>query len=99
MSSNLRYIGNYDINAEGKFLWEILCQLRNLGRGRIVTKNEWIRKWPKQPSYLKIVKVRTEMVSTYGVPFSLNLFLSTLLPVNGEVCCGLRKLFLPDCVC
>lgn len=58
MVSNIRYIGNYDINAEGKFLWEILCQLRNFGVGRIVTKNEWERKWPKQPSYLKIVQVK-----------------------------------------
>ncbi|VDM11011.1 unnamed protein product [Wuchereria bancrofti] len=58
MIPNIRYIGNYDINAEGKFLWEILCQLRNLGIGRIVTKNEWARKWPKQPSYLKIVQVK-----------------------------------------
>ncbi|MCP9260775.1 28S ribosomal protein S34, mitochondrial [Dirofilaria immitis] len=56
MVPNIRYIGNYDINAQGKFLWEILCQLRNLGVGRIVTKNEWARKWPKQPSYLKIVR-------------------------------------------
>ncbi|KHJ86554.1 hypothetical protein OESDEN_13689 [Oesophagostomum dentatum] len=28
MSSAIRFIGNYDVNAEGKFLWEILCQLR-----------------------------------------------------------------------
>uniref|UniRef100_A0A915Q060 CTP synthase n=1 Tax=Setaria digitata TaxID=48799 RepID=A0A915Q060_9BILA len=61
MVPNIRYIGNYDINAEGKFLWEILCQLRNLGVGRIVTKNEWGRKWPKQPSYLKIVRAYPSM--------------------------------------
>ncbi|VDK85138.1 unnamed protein product [Litomosoides sigmodontis] len=61
MVPNIRYIGNYDINAEGKFLWEILCQLRNLGIGRIVTKNEWARKWPKQPSYLKIVQACPNM--------------------------------------
>ncbi|EJW75018.1 hypothetical protein WUBG_14075 [Wuchereria bancrofti] len=61
MIPNIRYIGNYDINAEGKFLWEILCQLRNLGIGRIVTKNEWARKWPKQPSYLKIVQACPSM--------------------------------------
>ncbi|VDN17832.1 unnamed protein product [Gongylonema pulchrum] len=61
MTKNLRYIGSYDVNAEGKFLWEILCQLRHLGRGRIVTKNEWTRKWPDQPSYLKIVKAQPAM--------------------------------------
>lgn len=57
MSTKIKFIGNYDVSAEGKFLWEILCQLRSLGVGRIVTKNEWMRKWPKQPSYLRIVKV------------------------------------------
>ncbi|EYC14273.1 hypothetical protein Y032_0041g444 [Ancylostoma ceylanicum] len=30
MSSAIRFIGNYDVNAEGKFLWEILCQLRKV---------------------------------------------------------------------
>lgn len=53
----IRFIGNYDFNANGKFLWEIICQLRNMGTGRYVTKNEWLQKWPNQPSYLKIIKV------------------------------------------
>lgn len=57
MSNKIRFIGNYDVNARGKFLWEILCQLRHLGKGRLLTKNEWARKWPKQPSYLRVVKV------------------------------------------
>ncbi|VDM50809.1 unnamed protein product [Toxocara canis] len=59
--SAIKYIGNYDVTAEGKFLWEILCQLRGLGVGRMVTKNEWGRKWPHQPSYLRIVKACPEM--------------------------------------
>lgn len=49
------------MNAEGKFLWEILCQLKKFGIGRIVTKNEWGRKWPKQPSYIKVVMARPAM--------------------------------------
>uniref|UniRef100_A0A1I7YJ18 28S ribosomal protein S34, mitochondrial n=1 Tax=Steinernema glaseri TaxID=37863 RepID=A0A1I7YJ18_9BILA len=57
----IRFIGNYDVCAEGKFLWEILTQLRGLGVGRLVTKTEWSRKWPEQPSYLKIVRARPEM--------------------------------------
>uniref|UniRef100_A0A914Z4N6 28S ribosomal protein S34, mitochondrial n=1 Tax=Panagrolaimus superbus TaxID=310955 RepID=A0A914Z4N6_9BILA len=57
----IRFIGNYDFNANGKFLLEILCQLRGMGIGRYVTKNEWIQKWPNQPSYLKIIKVRPAM--------------------------------------
>ncbi|PIO69205.1 hypothetical protein TELCIR_08980 [Teladorsagia circumcincta] len=61
MSSAIRYIGNYDVNGQGKFLWEILCQLRQLGVGRIVTKNEWARKWPTQPSYIKIVRAQPAM--------------------------------------
>ncbi|KAI6228905.1 CTP synthase [Aphelenchoides fujianensis] len=61
MASTIRYIGNYDVAAEGKILWEILCQLRGLGVGRYVRKTEWDLKWPGQPSYLKIVKARPEM--------------------------------------
>ncbi|VDD93914.1 unnamed protein product [Enterobius vermicularis] len=61
MSKKIRFIGNYDITAEGKFLWELLAQVRNFGVGRIVTKNEWLRKWPKQPSYIRIVKARPMM--------------------------------------
>lgn len=53
----IRFIGNYDYSSEGKFLFEILCQLRNMGCGRIVTKTEWSRKWPNEPSYIRIVKV------------------------------------------
>jgi hypothetical protein len=56
-SQVIRYTGHYDFANEGKFLWEILCQLRNFGIGRYVTKNEWRRKFPDQPSYLKIVSV------------------------------------------
>ncbi|EPB77958.1 hypothetical protein ANCCEY_02944 [Ancylostoma ceylanicum] len=71
MSSAIRFIGNYDVNAEGKFLWEILCQLRKLGVGRIVTKNEWARKWPTQPSYIKIVRnlMTKKACEKAGVPF------------------------------
>ncbi|KAK6022487.1 hypothetical protein OSTOST_11814, partial [Ostertagia ostertagi] len=69
MSLAIRFIGNYDVNAQGKFLWEILCQLSisvsyiltQLGVGRIVTKNEWARKWPTQPSYIKIVRAQPAM--------------------------------------
>lgn len=57
----LSYIGNYNVLAEGKVLFEILAQLRNFGIGRIVTKNEWLRRWPAQPSYLKIRKVEPKM--------------------------------------
>ena len=57
-----RYVGNYDVTAEGKFLWEILCQLRNFGTGRVVTKNEWHRKWPEQPSYLRVIRVSITFV-------------------------------------
>jgi len=53
----ISFLGHYDLAAEGKFLWEILCQLRNMGVGRYVTKSEWTRKWPEQSSYLKIVRV------------------------------------------
>ncbi|CAI4228062.1 unnamed protein product [Auanema sp. JU1783] len=61
MSGGIRFVGNFDIASEGKFLWEVLCQLRKFGVGRIVTKNEWARKWPGQPSYMKVVKVQPTM--------------------------------------
>ncbi|KAJ1358637.1 hypothetical protein KIN20_017114 [Parelaphostrongylus tenuis] len=61
MASSIRFIGNYDVNAQGKYLWEILCQLRKFGVGRVVTKNEWARKWPSQPSYVKVVRVQPAM--------------------------------------
>uniref|UniRef100_A0A0N5C8V8 Mitochondrial 28S ribosomal protein S34 n=1 Tax=Strongyloides papillosus TaxID=174720 RepID=A0A0N5C8V8_STREA len=57
----IRFIGNLDYSSEGKFLFEILCQLRKMGVGRIVTKTEWTRKWPTEPSYIKIVKAFPEM--------------------------------------
>lgn len=65
----LRIIGNYEVNGEGKFLWEILSQLRGFGRGRMVTKDEWRRKFPKQPSYLIIKQVCytvSKMVSVFN---------------------------------
>uniref|UniRef100_A0A0K0DGK2 DRMBL domain-containing protein n=1 Tax=Angiostrongylus cantonensis TaxID=6313 RepID=A0A0K0DGK2_ANGCA len=61
MSSSVCFIGNYDVNAQGKYLWEILCQLKRFGVGRVVTKNEWGRKWPTQPSYIKIVRAQPSM--------------------------------------
>lgn len=53
----IHFLGHFDVAAEGKFLWEILCQLRNMGVGRYVTKTEWNLKWPNEPSYLRIIKV------------------------------------------
>uniref|UniRef100_A0A1I7T8G2 Metallophosphoesterase n=1 Tax=Caenorhabditis tropicalis TaxID=1561998 RepID=A0A1I7T8G2_9PELO len=62
MSSNLiRFVGNHDVASEGKFLFEILSQLRNFGVGRLVTKNEWARKWPDSPSFVKILRAEPEM--------------------------------------
>ncbi|CAJ0955071.1 unnamed protein product, partial [Mesorhabditis belari] len=62
MSARLiRFIGNHDVNAEGKYIWEILAQLRNFGVGRLVTKSEWGRKWPDQASYLRIQRVAPSM--------------------------------------
>ncbi|CAJ0567521.1 unnamed protein product, partial [Mesorhabditis spiculigera] len=57
----IRFIGHPDVNAEGKYLWEILAQLRKFGVGRVVTKSEWGRKWPDQPSFLKIARVAPTM--------------------------------------
>ncbi|KAE9548222.1 hypothetical protein FO519_008562 [Halicephalobus sp. NKZ332] len=57
----IRFIGNHDFCSQGKFLWEIICQLRNMGTGRYVTKNEWLQKWPNEPSYVKIIKARPAM--------------------------------------
>uniref|UniRef100_A0A914GWV3 Uncharacterized protein n=1 Tax=Globodera rostochiensis TaxID=31243 RepID=A0A914GWV3_GLORO len=58
---SLRFFGVHDCASDGKFLWEILAQLRGLGVGRYVTKTEWTRRWPDQPSYLRIVKARPAM--------------------------------------
>lgn len=55
--NNIRFVGHHDFTSQGKFIWEIICQLRNMGTGRYVTKNEWLTKWPNEPSYLKIIKV------------------------------------------
>jgi len=33
----------------------------NFGVGRVVTKNEWLRRYPTQPSYCIIRRVRPEM--------------------------------------
>ncbi|CAI5445857.1 unnamed protein product [Caenorhabditis angaria] len=60
-ANTIRFVGNHDIASEGKFLWEILAQLRSFGVGRLVTKNEWTRKWPEQPSYMKIVRAEPGM--------------------------------------
>jgi hypothetical protein len=57
MSNPIRFIGNYDVTSEGKFLWEILTQLKSMGVGRCVTKTEWINKWPAETSFVRIVKV------------------------------------------
>uniref|UniRef100_A0A915HN85 Uncharacterized protein n=1 Tax=Romanomermis culicivorax TaxID=13658 RepID=A0A915HN85_ROMCU len=57
----IRYIGNRDILANGKGLLETLTQLKNFGVGRMVTKNEWQRRWPDQPSYCIVKKVECEM--------------------------------------
>lgn len=40
---------------------QILGQLKNFGANRLVTKTEWMLRWPDQPSYLKIRKVIPEM--------------------------------------
>ncbi|KFD46182.1 hypothetical protein M514_20006 [Trichuris suis] len=57
----IKFIGNYDVLAEGKYLFEILAQLRDFGVGRMVTKGSWRRRWPEQPSYCVIRKAEPEM--------------------------------------
>uniref|UniRef100_A0A5S6QZX0 28S ribosomal protein S34, mitochondrial n=1 Tax=Trichuris muris TaxID=70415 RepID=A0A5S6QZX0_TRIMR len=57
----IKFIGNYDVLAEGKYLFEILAQLRDFGVGRMVTKGAWRRRWPEEPSYCVIKKVEPEM--------------------------------------
>jgi len=59
--SRLSFIGHYNVLADGKVLFEILSQLKNFGIGRVITKNEWIRRWPDQPSYLIVRKVEPVM--------------------------------------
>jgi len=61
MSTPIRFVGFFDFTSEGKFLWEILTQLKSMGVGRYVTKTEWVNKWPEEKSFVKIVKVRPEM--------------------------------------
>lgn len=56
LGMSIRFFGIHDYAREGKFLWEILTQLRGMGVGRYVTKTEWMRKWPDELSYLKIIK-------------------------------------------
>jgi len=55
------FIGNYNVLADGKVLFEILTQLKDFGVGRVITKNEWIRRWPNQPSYCIVRKVEPKM--------------------------------------
>lgn len=51
-----KYIGK-TTDFKGKTLWEILGNLKNLGRGRIVVRSRFER-YP-EPSYLKILDVET----------------------------------------
>lgn len=54
--TNIKFIGK-DSYQEGKTLWEILGNLKNLGVGRLVTRGT--HKRYTEPCFFKIVKVET----------------------------------------
>nr|CAD2129177.1 unnamed protein product [Meloidogyne enterolobii] len=58
---SLRFIGQHDFTSKGKFVWEILSQLRNMGEGRYITNYCWNTKWPLESSYIKIIAARPKM--------------------------------------
>ncbi len=75
-----RFVGFHDPLANGKFLLEvclltmavlqmrfdqILLQLRNFGKGRIVTKTEWQHRWPNSATFCRIVHVQPLMDRVY----------------------------------
>ena len=61
MRYKIEYLGNKDFLGEGKNLLEVLCQVRELGVGRVVTKGEWGRRFPTQPSFVRVTEVEPAM--------------------------------------
>uniref|UniRef100_A0A1I8BSZ7 Uncharacterized protein n=1 Tax=Meloidogyne hapla TaxID=6305 RepID=A0A1I8BSZ7_MELHA len=45
---SLRFIGQHDFTSKGKFIWEILSQLRDMGEGRYITARPKMDRWLQQ---------------------------------------------------
>lgn len=45
----MRYIGR-ETSSQGKFLFRILCNLKNFGIGRMLVRKSYLDRWP-EPSY------------------------------------------------
>ncbi|CAG0897651.1 unnamed protein product [Darwinula stevensoni] len=46
---------------QGKRIWEILCNLKDFGKGRLLTKGMWEFKYPNEISYIKVLKAEPIM--------------------------------------
>ncbi len=57
--SNLRYIGRV-INFKGKRLFDILCRLKDFGKGRVVYRHTFFDRYP-EPSYYVVTNVEPFM--------------------------------------
>lgn len=75
-----RYFGRTNTYF-GRQLWEILLNLKNLGKGRLVTRTEKVRTCPDVPSFYKIVSVHPHIMD-YPVRNLINPGEPLLLPLT-----------------
>lgn len=54
----------------GKSLFEILCNLKNFGKGRVVVRSLFEDRFPDEPSYYVITKAEPEMDKVGNIKMS-----------------------------
>lgn len=69
-----RYFGR--VNQEfGRPLWEIVMNLKNFGKGRLVTRSTFVKECPSIPSFYKIVSVHPHILEyPVGLMIVLNMY-------------------------
>lgn len=61
----IRYIGR-ETSYKGKFLFHILCNLKNFGIGRMVVRKSFLERWP-EPSYFVIKEAFPDLTHPVGI--------------------------------
>ncbi|ODM94563.1 Ribosomal L1 domain-containing protein 1 [Orchesella cincta] len=68
----IRYFGRTNQNF-GRPLWEIVMNLKNFGKGRLITRSKYLEDCPDVPSYYRIVGVQPHILE-YPETFKGNIY-------------------------
>ncbi|XP_064619456.1 small ribosomal subunit protein mS34-like [Lineus longissimus] len=89
---SIQYIGRSAGIYYGKTLYEILCQLKNFGVGRMVIRESFYNRYP-EPSYYTITKSTPDMSDKtlrHGRAFAKRVFRGVKIPEEERITTGYK---------